>query len=525
MRVVTPREMAKVDNAAVEKEGIPGLELMERAGECAAAAARDMLGEAGLAGAMGMEAPRVAIWCGKGNNGGDGLVIARLLALSRVEVDVFLLCEASEVKGDARVNLERIASTSATMHHVTDSAGILEFGGSGKSFDLVVDAIFGTGFSGRADDVFADAIGAINSSGCPVLSVDIPSGVAGDTGAVSGVAVKAKRTVTFAAPKVGLVQYPGAGLAGEMTVADIGIPEHLLESVPTSQMYLTTSDEAAQLIPARRADAHKRQCGSVLVVGGAPGLSGAAAMCARAALRAGAGLVTLAVPESIHDIMEVKLTEVMTHPLPQSSDGTLALEAAEVIAELSDGFDVLALGPGIGTSPETVRVVREIVPVLYVPLVLDADGLNAMIGEAALFEQREGPAVLTPHPGEMARLLESKTATVQADRLTAALDAAARWGVVVILKGAGTVIAEPGGMTRVNPTGNPGMATAGMGDVLTGVVAALIAQGLGPFEASVAGAYYHGYAADLVANMDAMVGMLAGDVIRYLPLAMRGPEN
>ena len=521
MRVVTPAEMAEIDKAAIEKESIPGLTLMERAGERVAEAAREMLGGVGRPGGGRDGTWRVAIWCGKGNNGGDGLVAARHLAKAGIDVEVFLLGHPRELSGDAVVNFELLTKLDVKRIEVTEREDVRNFTKVYPPYDLIIDAIFGTGFKGAVEGVFADAVEVINSSGIQVLSVDIPSGVAGDTGAVSEPAVRAQKTVTFAYPKVGLVQYPGADLVGETEVADIGIPPHIVKDVAASRVYMTTIEEAEALLPGRAPDAHKRQCGSVLVVGGSPGLTGAAALAARAALRSGAGLVTLAVPEGVHDILEVKLTEVMTHPLPQGKEGTLSLKAAGVIAELSEGFDVIAVGPGLSTKGEVAKVVSELVKTIELPLLLDADGLNAMVGQTELLAERQAPLILTPHPGEMARLTGKSTAEVQADRIGTARDGAEKWSSVVVLKGAGALVAAPGGTVKVNTTGNPGMATAGMGDVLTGCIASFVGQGLSAFDASVVGVYYHGHAADLAAQMDGMVGMLAGDVIRHLPLALR----
>lgn len=517
MRVVTPDEMARVDSATIERGGITGLALMERAGEEVARAARNALSLS--------SGRRVAIWCGKGNNGGDGFVAARLLFEAGIDVKVFLLADTDTTRGDAAENLRRLEGLAVEIIEVKEPADIDAYHEASTAFDLIIDAIFGTGFSGKAEGIFERAIREINGFDGPVLAVDIPSGVSGLTGAVDGAAVTADKTVSFAAPKVGLIQFPGAGRAGMLEVVDIGIPEHLLDSVPESRIYLMDEEDAWRLLPERPLDAHKRQSGSVLVVGGSPGLTGAAALCAQAALRTGAGLVTLGVPEGVHDIVEVKLTEVMTRPLPQTPQRTLSLEAAGVVTKLSAEFDVLALGPGLSTEGETPAAVRELVRAVRKPMVLDADGLNAMAGHTRLFEERNDPLVLTPHPGEMARLIEADTTKVQSDRVAVASEAAAQWGAVVVLKGAGTVIAEPGGSIWVNTTGNPGMSTAGMGDVLTGCIAAFIARGVDSFDAAALGAYYHGHAADLVSAMDGMIGMTAGDVIRHLPLALRAPRG
>lgn len=513
MRVITPGEMAEIDRAAIEVERIGGMDLMERAGAGVADVARDMLSARG--------GRRVALWCGKGNNGGDGFVAARLLSESGFDASVFVLAPAGELSPDGRANFDRLAGLSVTVTEVRAGADVKAFTDSSPAFDLVVDAVFGTGFSGRPEGVFETAIEAVNDYGCPVLAVDIPSGVSGDTGAVRGAAVAAARTVTFAAPKVGLVLYPGAGLVGEMEVVDIGIPARLFDSVPASRVYLVEQPDAEELLPRRAPDAHKRQCGSVLVIGGSPGMTGAPAMCAQAALRSGAGLVTAGVPRSLNPILEVKLTEVMTRPLPEDAEGSLSAGAAGEILGLSSTSDAVAVGPGMGTSAGAVALVRELVAGLEPPLVLDADGLNAMVGATELLAKRSRPLVLTPHPGEMERLTGTSAAGIQSDRVAAALEGARLWRAVVVLKGARTVVAEPGGEVRINRTGNPGMATAGMGDVLTGCIASFLGQGLGAFEAAVAGVYFHGYAADLAAEMDGMVGLTAGDVIRHLPLALR----
>lgn len=512
MRVIMPREMADIDRTAIEVEGVDGLDLMERAGAGVANVARDMLSSKG--------GRRVALWCGKGNNGGDGFVAARLLAGAGFDAEVFAFAVSGELSGDGRVNFERLAGLPVRITPVRGSADIAAFSGASPRFDLVVDAVFGTGFSGKVSGVFADAIEAMNTYGCPVLAVDVPSGVSGETGAVAGAAVSASRTVTFAVLKTGLVLYPGAGLAGELEVVDIGIPPRLLDTVPASRIEFIEQVDADALLPVRPADAHKRQCGSVLVVGGSPGMTGAPALCAQAALRSGAGLVTAGVPASLSCILEVKLTEVMTYHLPEE-DGSFSSAASRSILERASDFDVVALGPGMGTSPGAIDLARTLVGSLAVPIVLDADGLNAMAGATGLLAGRTGPVVMTPHPGEMARLAGMSTGEIQADRLGAACEGARAWGAVVVLKGARTVIAEPGGRVAINSSGNPGMATAGMGDVLTGCIASFLGQGLDAFEASVAGAYFHGSAADLAAGMDGMIGLTAGDVVRHMPLALR----
>jgi NAD(P)H-hydrate epimerase len=505
--------MAEIDRRSIEVEGIPGLTLMEQAGRSVADAAREMLTSTG--------GRRLAVFCGKGNNGGDGFVVARMLS-GGFDVVVFVAGDISTMRNDARVNYERVSSMRIPVVRVTSDSDLDSF--RRAPFDLVVDGLFGTGFAGRAEGVFSDVIDAVNSSRCRVLAIDIPSGVSGATGAAYGPAIKADRTVTFAALKVGLVQHPGAWLAGDVEVADIGIPAQVLDEVPDSRVYILDDEDAQELIPDRAPDVNKGSCGHVLVVGGSSGMAGAPAMCARAAVRSGSGLVTVAVPASLQPVLEIKLTEELTLGLPEEK-GSLDWGAVEKLAGMSEKYDVIALGPGLGSDPWARDVVPGVLRSIELPIVLDADGLNSIAGRAEVLKERKAPTVLTPHPGEMARLLGTNVADVQSDRVGCARGAAGEWGVIIVLKGAGTVVASPDGEVRVNATGNPGMATGGMGDVLTGLIASLIGQGATPFDAASAGAYLHGLSADLVASMDGMIGMTAGDVIRHLPLAMRKPST
>lgn len=510
IRVLFPEEMAELDRAAGE-EGVPTSELMERAGRAVAEQARDMLG--GLCAGR-----RVVVAAAKGNNGGDGLVAARYLASWGARVEVFLLARPEELSPDAALNYRRYLEQGGRV--TAGEPALLDE--MLREADLAVDAIFGFGFRGRADGPFAEAIEALNRCGVPVLSVDLPSGVDASTGAVEGPAVEADRTVTLAWPKVGLYLYPAAEKVGELVVADIGIPVHLLEALVRSELHALEEEDAAGMLPARRPHAHKGQCGRVLVVAGSTGLTGAAALCARSAMRCGAGVVTLGIPSSLNPIMEVKLTEVMTLPLPDDGGGRLAEEASGVVLEALPSFDVLALGPGLGTSPGTVSAVRRLVREASLPLVLDADGLNGVAGEPSVLEGRQGPAVITPHPGELGRLLGRGVAEVQRDRLGNALEASRRFGCPVVLKGANTVIAEPGGRAFFHPLALPELATAGSGDVLTGCLAALLAQGLPPLEAALCAVLVHGKAAQLASSVVGGVGMVAGDVVSHLPLALNG---
>ncbi len=514
VRVLKPEEMAKADRAAVEVAGISSLELMEKAGLEVARVARQMLSESG--------GNSVAIWSGTGNNGGDGFVAARYLGRdSSLDVSVFVVGSADRLRNDAKVNFKRLENSAVKVFEVNTDEKVSQFLERAPRFDLVVDAVFGTGFRGEATGIHASVIEAINEYGAPILSVDIPSGVCGNTGSAKGPAVAATKTVTFQVPKVGIVQYPGAAFAGELEIVDIGIPENLIEKVAESRIYLLDEGFVLDILPVRAPDAHKGSCGRVLVIGGSTGLTGAVALCAQACLRAGAGVVTAGIPESLNLIMEVKLTEVMSMPLPDTGRGSLSVKAVGPVLESVNKFDVMAIGPGLGRDTEAVEFVREILQKAQKPVVLDADGLNALVGSTEILSERKQDTIITPHPGEMARLMGISPGEVQADRVSTALKAAHDWKCVVVLKGAGTLIAEPAGRLYVNSSGNPGMASAGMGDVLTGCVAAFVARGLPVFDAAAAGAFIHGHAADLSAALNATEGMIARDVIGCIPLAMR----
>ncbi|MDI6831099.1 MAG: NAD(P)H-hydrate dehydratase [Actinomycetota bacterium] len=506
MRVVYPAEMAALDRAAIEA-GTPSLELMERAGRHVAEQARDMLGLCA--------GKRIAVVAGRGNNGGDGLVAARYLSGWGAETLVVLLGEASELSRDAAANHERLLEAGGEVVGAEEGLKRLE----GEGHDLVIDAVFGTGFRGAAEGVHARAIEAVNASGAPVLAVDVPSGMDAATGGVEGPAVRAARTVTFAWPKVGQYLFPGAELVGELVVVDIGIPGSLLGEVVESDIETVEEAEVAALLPRRRLDAHKGECGRVLVVAGSEGLTGAAALCARSAMRAGAGVVTLGIPRSLNAIMEVKLTEVMTLPLPDER-GHLAEEALDTVLEALEGYDALALGPGLGTALSTARVVEGLLRRARRPLVLDADGINCAAAFPGALRDRAWPTLITPHPGELGRLLGSGAREVQRSRLECAARAAGDFGCAVALKGAYTIVASPRGRLHINPVALPALATAGSGDVLTGCAAAFLAQGLDPVQAGICGVYVHARAAGIAAQLTGAVGMLAGDIVAHLPLAL-----
>ncbi|MDI6870689.1 MAG: NAD(P)H-hydrate dehydratase [Bacillota bacterium] len=534
MRLVTPAEMRLVERRAETDFGLSSILLMENAGARAAEVAVRM--RSGSAG-------RVVVVAGKGANGGDGFVLARHLAGRGETVDVFLLGRETELRGDALTNfliLKKMAENNAvTVRTVTDDSGLAMLERSLERASLVVDALFGTGLRGSITGLPLGAITLINRAGRPVLSLDVPSGVDAGTGqllaadtaaqvvhpgeAAAG-AVRATVTVTFGLPKLGLFLYPGAVFTGELRVVDIGLPPSLLAD-PALKMHLITPDEVRAALPLRPVDAHKGSFGHALLVGGSPGLTGAVALAGEAALRMGAGKVTVAVPRSLNPILEVKLTEVMSLPLAETEAQTIEAGAAEPLLAWAGRCQAVGLGGGMGTDEGGGDFLRDFLAGLNLPVVLDADALRLMAARPELFREilagRRQPAVLTPHPGEMAALMSLPVDAVERYRVDAAREVAQSWRSVLVLKGAHTVIATPDGELFLNPTGNPGLATGGTGDVLTGAITSLLAQGMTPVRAAVAGVYLHGLAGDLAAKERGPVGMAASDVVRQLPRAIQ----
>lgn len=511
MKVVTSHTMQDMDKQAINEFNIPSLELMEHAGSrCTDIIVREF-------GHKGHK--RVLILAGKGNNGGDGHVIARQLSQKGWNVRVLVLAESGQVRGDAAYNLNLLPPGMATFcPHPGQLSGLHRT--DIIQADLIVDALLGTGLSNDMDGVYREAVELINCSGRPVLSVDIPSGIHGTTGRILGCAVRADITVTFAFAKLGHVLYPGAEHIGHLIVADIGIPHALLESAPGYD-FLNVAG-MRPLLRQRDRQSHKGDFGHCLFIAGSTGKTGAAALCANAAVRAGSGLVTLAVPESLHHILEMKTTEAMTVPLPDSISGHLASSAYPAIVSLLHNKDVLAIGPGIDRRPGTVALVHTLVESVDLPLVIDADGLNALSTDISVLKRKKSDTViLTPHPGEMARLLGTSIPDVDAIRISVAQEFARTHGIFLVLKGARTIIAAPDGAAAINGSGNPGMASGGMGDVLTGIIASLLGQGYGPWDACRLGVFIHGYSADMVARTKGEIGISATDVQENIPLAYK----
>ncbi len=512
MKVLTGSQMAELDRQAIEGLGIPSLVLMEMAGRAVAAELCARFPD--------IARKKIVVIIGKGNNGGDGLVVARSLLDLGAAVEVHALCAPKEFSEETRHQAEILSKLGVTLKHHTKPQDMRALARALADAELIIDGLFGTGFRGAAQGLPAEAIELINFSSAFVCAIDIPSGVEADTGHVLGPAVYADLTVTFELPKLGLLLYPGRQYVGELVIKPIGYPRVLVEQY-ASTMTWVDADWVREHLPKREPYSHKGDYGKVFVVAGSRGYTGAAALCAEAALRAGAGLVYLAVPESLLGAMEAKLTEVIKLGLPDS-DGALASSALPKILEMLEDKDVLIVGPGLGRHPHTVKTVRQLVAQAEKPLVLDADGLNALGTEAEkIISRRTAPTVLTPHPGELSRLITQTIDEIEADRVGVARKTAQQLNSVLVLKGVPTVVAAPDGEVFINSTGNSGLASGGTGDVLTGCLGGLLAQGLDSITASVCAVYLHGRAADLLKSELGERGMIASDVLRALPWALR----
>ncbi|HET9372674.1 MAG TPA: NAD(P)H-hydrate dehydratase [Vicinamibacterales bacterium] len=506
MRVLTSEQMREADRRAIEDLGIPAAVLMENAGRQVVAA---------MEGAFEIDEAAVAVLCGRGNNGGDGFVVARTLFQRGVEVSVFLVGEAAAVRGDARRNLDSLAALGLDVVEIAD-AGAWELHGSDVlGADLIVDALFGTGLSAPLDGLAETIVADVNACPAPVVAIDLPSGLSADRVDPPGPAIEATLTVALAAPKLPLVLSPGEAFTGDLVIADIGIPLSTIEELDGPWIELITRDSVRPLIEPRARDSHKGDYGRLLVVAGSRGRAGAASLTAMAALRSGAGLVTVATPASSLPVVAALGAEYMTSPLDETPEGTVAPDAIESV--LLFGADVIAVGPGLGRSPGAAAFVQALVERAGVPLVLDADALYAFGDDPGRLTGRDGvDVIITPHPGEMARLTGLSIEEVQANRLDVARDFATTHRLTVILKGHRTIVATPDGKTFVNRTGNPGMATAGSGDVLTGMVAAWAAQLLDAEAAAKLAVFLHGLAGDLAEADEGEVALIASDIVSHL---------
>jgi NAD(P)H-hydrate epimerase len=512
MKLVSADTMRSLDRRAERDYGIKGLVLMENAGR---GVAEIVTGECAR-----VKGDRVAVIVGKGNNGGDGFVCARHLKNSGFNVTVISLADTGEIKGDAGVNA-RIWERMGSVETVSKAGDVKKHASTLKHSTVIVDGLLGTGIASPVRGVYAGVIDFMNELRKPIVAIDIPSGLDATTGRILGSCVKATVTATMGLPKMGLFVYPGRDFTGRVEVVGIGMPGELTEKGDL-QWDLIDDGEVKKRLRPRKRDTHKGTYGHVLVLAGSTGKTGAAYMTAMGAMRAGAGLVTLGVPESVHQAVEAKTAEVMTYPLSETGGKTLGECSYNQTKELMEGKAAVVVGPGLGTSQEISGYLVKVLEGCAsagIPLVIDADGLNALEGRIPILKKAGADCILTPHPGEMARLLGLNSSDVQADRIGSTQRLSEKTGCTVALKGAGTIIAArgKGGGGFINPSGNPGMATAGTGDVLTGMIGGFLAQGLSPVDAAVTGVYIHGLAGDEVAKARGETGMVATDLLEKVP--------
>ncbi len=510
MKICTAEEVRELDRKTIEDVGIPGVVLMENAGLHIVRVIRERYPD--------LHSKRLLIVCGKGNNGGDGFVVARHVFNQEIDVQVALLTDKHKVKGDARGNLDIIEKMGIPIEEIASEEQMPAFLNLLQQADIVVDAILGTGLNEAVRGFYKQIIESLNNAGKPVVAVDIPSGLHANSCVVPGRCIRADATVTFAAAKRALVMYPAAEYVGDLEVVDISIPKQMLDHSDI-QVNILEAAEVRKAFPPRDPNTHKGTYGHVLVVAGSPGKSGAAMMTGNSALRSGAGLVTVAIPASLNIPLEIATFEVMTVSLPETENGGISAEACQDIMAASDKKQAAAIGPGLSTHPSTVELVHNLISGLAIPMVIDADGINAIAQQPDVLLQANAPIIVTPHPGEMARLAPG--AHIQENRIDVAQETARKYNVFLVLKGIRTVVASPDGDVYINPTGNPGMATGGTGDVLTGVIAGLLAQGMTPLDAATTGVFLHGLAGDLAAEEKGEYGLIAGDLMNTIPAAIQ----
>lgn len=504
-RVVTAAEMAAIDRYTIDTLGLPGRVLMENAGRAVFELLRAHFHP--------LARKRAAVFCGKGNNGGDGFVIARLLNEAGVDCDTFFLGKKNDLPEDARANFLLLERLGNAIHALRAEGPLPDL----TRYDFLIDALLGTGVRGALQGTLAQLVQHLNHSERPLIAVDLPTGMNADTGAVEGPCLRARMTVTLGARKQGLLFSPGREHAGELHVVDIGFPAIAYE-MAAGQTYLLQRKSMSQWLPERANDAFKNRVGQILVIAGSRGFGGAARLTATAALRAGAGLVVLAAPESLLTAIEAATAEVIKLPLPEH-EGAIASDAINLLHERLGWANVVALGPGLGTSAAAKELVRHVLRTFTGIVVLDADGINVLAGELEILHKSASRIILTPHPGELKRLLSYAPTWLAEAPIATARRVAKELGHVLVLKGAPTVIGLPSEEVLINSTGNAGMATAGSGDVLSGLIAGLAGQGLAPAKAASLGVYLHGLAGDFECKQLGMWSMLASDILNQVPQA------
>jgi ADP-dependent NAD(P)H-hydrate dehydratase / NAD(P)H-hydrate epimerase len=508
MLIVTASEMAQMDRRTIEEIGIPGIVLMENAARGAAAFYREIIPD--------LLKRRIVIVAGSGNNGGDGFVLARLFHEQGAAVTVVCLRPPEKIAGDALTNFKILGKLSVQIIiwdenksfgsqfvHITESG-------------VIIDAILGTGLSSEVRGLYRDVIEAINALGVPVLAVDVPSGLDASTGKILGTAIRAKATATFGLAKIGQLVEPGEEYVGQLKIVEIGIPSTVVKSCNIGRWWLDEEHLSGSLAP-REPGVHKGRAGHVAVLSGSMGKTGAATLICEGAAHVGAGLVTLFIPSSLNPILEVKLTEAMTYPIQETAEHTPAEAAASEILDFMKDKQALAVGPGISLHPETRELVKHLLLKAPCPMVLDADALTILADRMELLKELKHPLVLTPHPGEMARLIHGSSRQVQDNRLQIASEFSQQHAVTLVLKGHRTIISAPDGRLAINGSGNPAMASGGMGDTLTGMIAGFLGQGYEPFEAACLGVFVHGAAADRRFAHVASRGLLASQILPEVP--------
>lgn len=514
MKIVSARQMKEIDERMIKDFKVSALTLMERAGKSVADLAFKILEENGWP-------RRVVVFAGKGNNGGDAFVAARFLEEMGVKTQTLLLSLQDEVKGEAKENLKKLKSKGAGLLEIKSSEDLNHVLAQIEKTSVAIDGIVGTGSKNILQGLFAEAAEMINAKGfASVVSIDIPSGLHPDDGIAKGPCIRADHTVTMGLPKIGLIREDGINWTGDLHICDLEIPSEIMQEISSRELLLTL-DEVI-LPPKRHRISHKGNYGHLLILGGSPGLTGAPSVSAAAGLRIGAGLVTVGIAQSLNSILEVKLTEAMTLPLPEEKAGILGLTALDSILHFSEKAAAIVVGPGLGSDAQTVELVQRLISQISVPIVLDADGINAVSSNVSILDSVKAPLIVTPHPGEMGRLMGQSSEYVQSHRWEAARKFSRDHHVITVLKGAGTVVSDIDETLFVNTTGNPGMAVGGMGDVLAGMIGGLLAQGLDPIDAAKLGVYLHGLSGDRVsAELKIEQGLLASDLMPMIPKILR----
>jgi hydroxyethylthiazole kinase-like uncharacterized protein yjeF len=514
MKIATAEQMQELDRKAIEAYRIPGIVLMENAGKGAAEVMCHTFPD--------IHKKKIAVIAGKGNNGGDGLVIARYLLNQGISVRVYLLTDPRGLRGDAETNFNIFQRMKGEVISVPSSKDYQKIKRDLEKFDLLVDGIFGTGLDAEVRGYYREVIDHLNLLQRPIISIDIPSGLDANTGKPLGTAIRAFLTITFGLPKIGQLISPGFDYVGKVKIIDIGIPKRLVDEEKIPNYLLEKEDIQRWLSIPRHPDTHKGDYGHLLVIAGSVGKTGAAALACQAALRMGAGLVTLAIPKSLNAIMEMKLTEVMTEPLPETPKQSLSFRAFGAIVRLCENKRAVIIGPGLGTFKETQSLVLKLIRTLESPIILDADGLTALATQPKTLPTTNHSLILTPHPGEMARLIRSTVKEVLEDRIGISRNFSQSQRVHLILKGHPTLIATPKGEIFFNPTGNPGMASGGTGDVLTGMIGGLICQGFDIPSSLQAAVYLHGMAGDEGAQEVGEKSLIATNIIEKIPTLLQG---